>query len=274
MATFVRSLSARYDHGHEIGDHAHGWGQLVYAAKGAIHVTAAGQAWLIPSARAVWLPPGTPHCLRMRGETALRTLYIPPVHCKDLFLLPLGIAVTSLLRELILELARIGHVGMEDRSHRAIGEAMLVTLARAERLPLTLTLPVDRRALHVARAILADPASERLLDGLAAESGGSLRTVQRRFVEETGMSLSEWRQVARLMNAAALLLDGQSVTDAAFGAGYAGVSAFIAAFRRKTGQTPLEFRGREEESGSFLKKRTKKLLRLARVLPERTATAT
>ena len=241
METFLRSLSARYDHGYEIRNHAHGWGQLVYAVSGAIHVSAARQAWLIPSARAVWLPPRAPHCLRMRGTTRLRALYIPPRHCAGLSPVPRGIVVTSLLRELILELVRIGHVSTADPSHRAIGEAMLVMLARAERLALTLTLPVDRRAEHVARAILADPASERSLDALAAEGGGSLRTIQRRFVEETGMSVSEWRQLARLITAAALLLDGKTVTEAALGAGSAGLSAFIHAFRRKLGQTPSSF---------------------------------
>jgi hypothetical protein len=157
METFIRTLAARYDHGHEIGDHDHGWGQLIYASSGAIHVAAAGQAWLIPSARAVWLPPGIPHRLRMRGPTWLRTLYIPPVHCADMARLPLGIAVAPLLRELILELVRIGHIDRAERRHRALGEAMLVMLAQAERLPLSLTLPSDRRARRVAETILATP---------------------------------------------------------------------------------------------------------------------
>ncbi len=243
MATFLRTLSASYDHGYELGDHAHGWGQLVFAASGAIHVQASGQSWLIPPARAVWLPSGTAHRLRMRGATRLRTLYIPPAHCGPLPAAPIGIVVTPLLRELILELARIGHVVATNGFQRAIGEAMLAMLARAERLPLSLTLPVDRRALRVAEAILADPADGQALADLAARCGGSLRTVQRRFSEETGMSLSHWRQAARLMAAASCLLDGMSVTDAALQAGYAGVSAFIHAFRGKLGQTPADFVG-------------------------------
>jgi AraC-like DNA-binding protein len=242
MGTFIRTLGARYDHGHEIGDHDHGWGQLIYASGGAIHVTAAGQAWLIPSARALWLPPGTPHRLRMRGTTILRTLYIPPVHCAALALVPLGIMVSPLLRELILELVRIGHVDAADRGHCAVGEAMLVMLARAERLPLALTTPTDRRAMRVAEAILANPGSGESLDAIASDGGASLRTIQRLFLDETGMPVSEWRQLARLMAAAALLLDGKSVTDAALEAGYSGVSAFIHAFRSKLGQTPSAFR--------------------------------
>jgi len=243
MAAFIRTMGATYDHGHDIGDHAHGWGQLIYAASGAIHVAAAGQAWLIPSARAVWMPPGIAHRLRMRGTTRLRTVYIPPGRCGELAGAPAGILVSPLLRELILELVRIGIVRDDDRFHRAVGEAMIVALARAELLPLALTLPADRRALRVADMILASPGSGESLDAIAGACGASLRTVQRLFLDETGMRLSEWRQVARLMAAAALLLDGVSVTEAALEAGYSGVSAFIHAFRGKVGQTPAAFRG-------------------------------
>ena len=245
MATFLRSLSARYDHGHEIGDHHHGWGQLLYASSGAMHVMAAGQAWLIPAARAVWLPPGTHHRLRMRGTTSLRTLYIPPVHCAGLAPAPLGIVVPPLLRELIHALVRIGHVDGQDRVHHALGTAMLIMLEQAEILPLALTWPTDRRAARVAGLILAEPESGRALDDLAASCGASLRTIQRLFLAETGMPVSEWRQAARLMAGAALLLDGKSVTDAALQSGYAGVSAFIHAFRAKFGQTPSRFVGRQ-----------------------------
>jgi AraC-like DNA-binding protein len=235
-------LGACYSHGHDIGDHAHGWGQLVYASCGAIHVAAAGQAWLIPSARAVWLPPRTPHRLRMRGTTRLRTVYVPPEHCTALPRAPLGIVISPLLRELIAELVRLGHIDADDRAQRALGEAMLVMLARAELLPLTLRLPRDRRALRAAEAILADPAGDPTLEEIAAACGASLRTLQRRFLEETGMALSAWRQLARLMVGAALLVDGRSVTEAALESGYSGVSAFIHAFRGKVGQTPSGFR--------------------------------
>ena len=242
MPSFLRTLSIRFDHGHEIGDHAHGWGQLVYAASGAIHVTAVGCVWLIPSARAVWLSPGTRHRLKMRGETHLRTVYVPPERCGALSSAPLGLSVTPLLRELILEMARTGLIDGANPYHSVIGESFLSSLARAERLPLVLKMPVDRRAMRVAEAILADPVDTADLGQLARASGGSLRTIQRRFVVETGMAVSEWRQQARLIAGAGSLLDGRSVTEAALTAGYSGVSAFIYAFRSKFGQTPSAFR--------------------------------
>ena len=241
MTSFLRALAAGFADGTVIGDHVHGWGQLVYAARGAIHVEAAGQAWLIPPARAVWLPPHTPHRLRMRGATWLRTLYLPPGQCGALPVVPRGIAVSPLLRELIVELARAGHLAAAD-PRRSLGEALVILIAAAAPLPLALTLPTDPRAARVAAAILADPADDRSLAVLAAAAGASLRTVQRRFVAETGTALADWRQTARLLAAAAALVDGASVTGAAFAAGYGGSSAFAAAFRRKLGMTPAAFR--------------------------------
>ncbi len=115
-------------------------------------------------------------------------------------------------------------------------------LRESERLPLALTLPTDKRALRVAETIIANPGDGATLDAIARRCGASLRTVQRRFLEEAGITLSAWRQTARLMVASALLLDGSSVTDAALEAGYSGVSAFIHAFRGRIGQTPSAFR--------------------------------
>jgi AraC-like DNA-binding protein len=242
MAPLLRALDASYGDGFEIGGHSHGWGQLVYAASGMIRLTAAGQAWLIPPSRAVWLPPRAPHCLRMRGATRLRTIYIPPEHCGALPVAPLGLMVSPLLRELILELTRTGAVAADDAARRTIGMAMLVVLAGAGTLKLAVTLPVDRRARRMADAILESPGDTAPLEEIAALCGASLRTMQRVFMRETGMPVSEWRQVARLMAAAVRLLDGASVTDAALEAGYSGVSAFIHAFRLRLGQTPSRFR--------------------------------
>ena len=118
----------------------------------------------------------------------------------------------------------------------------MATLAEAPPLALVLTRPREPTALRMALRIEAEPAWDVPLARLAAEHGTSLRTMQRRFLLETGMALSEWRQGARLMAAAASLLQGESVTSAALDAGYASTSAFITAFRSRFGQTPGAFR--------------------------------
>ena len=237
----LRTLSVTYDDRHLIKDHDHAWGQLVFAARGAIHVATLDRVWLIPPARAVWLPPHAAHSLRMRGRTTLRTLYVPPNACAGLGASPVGLAVSPLMRELILTLTGFVFVDPADSLQAVLAAAFLATLAVAPPLGLVLTRPQEPIALRVALDIEADPSREIPLAHLAGEHGTSLRTLQRRFMAETGVALSEWRQTARLMAAAASLLDGVSVTSAALEAGYSGTSAFINAFRLRFGQTPGAF---------------------------------
>jgi hypothetical protein len=41
-----------------------------------MHVTAEGRVWFVPPTRAVWIPHNVTHEIGVRGEVALRTLYI------------------------------------------------------------------------------------------------------------------------------------------------------------------------------------------------------
>ncbi len=85
------------------------------------------------------------------------------------------------------------------------------------------------------------PGETDSLTRLASESGASLRTLQRLFPRETGLTLEAWRQKARLIHAVARLASGESVTATAFESGE-NVGAFIAAFARQFGMTPGRYR--------------------------------
>ena len=99
-------------------------------------------------------------------------------------------------------------------------------------------LPRDPRALRLAERLQEAPASSAELPQLASQTGASVRTIQRLFLDETGLSFSAWRQRLRLLHGATLLGGGMSVTNAALDAGYSGTSAFVAAFRKHFGFTP------------------------------------
>jgi AraC-like DNA-binding protein len=72
-------------------------------------------------------------------------------------------------------------------------------------------------------------------------SGAGRRTIERLFVNTTGMTFGKWRQQLRLMHAMRLLGAGAKVTHAALDAGYSTPSAFIAAFRKVLGTTPTQY---------------------------------
>src|SRR5690606_14051934 len=105
-------------------------------------------------------------------------------------------------------------------------------------------MPVDPRALVVARALLRDPSDGRSLEQWGAAAGASGRTLARLFQAETGLVFGAWRTLVRIRVALLLLADGAPVSTVAHRVGYATASAFVAAFHRTTGQTPgAYFRG-------------------------------
>lgn len=86
--------------------------------------------------------------------------------------------------------------------------------------------------------LLANPADERTLAEWGKQAGASARTLARAFLSGTGMTFGQWRRLARLRAALPQLAAGQAVGTVARHVGYQTPSAFVAAFRKETGQTP------------------------------------
>ena len=96
----ARTLEA----GHGIPLHMHRRGQLLHAVSGIMRVETAEAAWIVPPARALWLPPQWPHSVTMRSHVEMRTIYIDPSACAGLPQQPVLVEISGLLRELILAL--------------------------------------------------------------------------------------------------------------------------------------------------------------------------
>jgi AraC-like DNA-binding protein len=238
VATAIRCLAATYYDGFHIKPHMHHWGQLIYAGSGVMRVNAGGMLWIVPPARAVWVPAGAEHEIRGLGDFAMRTLYFPVAMVEALPRECCAINVPPLLRELVVELVERCPVDEADAASMRLANVTVDLIAEARVLPLQLPLPSDPRARRLAERLQAEPASSAELAELARAAGASARTIQRLFIAETGLPFSQWRQRLRLLHGATLLGGGMSVTNAALEAGYAGTSAFIAAFRKHFGFTP------------------------------------
>jgi len=72
----VISRGHEYPASFEMATHQHRRGQLLYAAAGTVAVTTPEGAWIAPPERAVWIPGGTPHSVRMVGSVSTRSVYI------------------------------------------------------------------------------------------------------------------------------------------------------------------------------------------------------
>jgi AraC-like DNA-binding protein len=237
----VRSLGATFRTGALVGWHQHRWGQLVFASSGLMRVRTEAAVWLIPPTRAVWLPAATRHRIAISGEVALRTLYIARVRAVVLPDAPTVLEVAPLLRELILHILRLGMLDPGRPEHDRIAGLLIDLLHEARPQDLALPLPRDPRALRLAEHIQRDPGNGDELGTLSTVTGASLRTLQRIYPRETGLTVEAWRQKARLLHAIDRLSAGATVTDAGLDCGYQSMSAFIAAFARQFGVTPSRY---------------------------------
>jgi AraC-like DNA-binding protein len=229
--------------------HTHAEGQVYLATQGLVVVETAEGRIIMPPGRLGWIPPMVPHGATiiggLRGQAPGTivgfSLYLLPALCAALPAEPV-VLVQSDMTKLILQRMR------SWPRRQALGEAerrlldvFLGEIQAAPPEPLRLKMPRERRLAMLAAAIASDPADETSLDAWEGRIGMSRRTITRRFRDETGMSVVEWRQVARLQRGLELLGDGMPVTNVALTLGYDSVSSFIALFRRMLGTTPAKF---------------------------------
>lgn len=249
----VRGLAMRYSHGTRLDRHRHDWPQLVYASQGVMRVETDEGIWVVPPQRAVWIPAGVGHTIAMSGQVSMRTLYL---HSSIAGALPRRcrvVAVSPLLRELILHAIERGPLSGDDPAQLRLAGLLVDQLRLLPVVPLELPMPRDPRALKAAEQLREQPGGPHDLDALARECGASRRTLERLFRSQTGISLGRWRQQARLLQAMRLLAHGEPVTSIALEVGYESPSAFIASFANAFGTTPgryyREHRRQEEERG-------------------------
>jgi len=230
--------------GHVIPLHVHKRGQLLHAISGVMRVETPSSAWILPPARALWMPPEHAHQVTMRGRVEMRTLYIDPAFCGPLPMQPVLVEISGLLRELILA-ALDEPVDYRDNERGGIVARLILTeLQRLDRRSHDIPMPHDERALRVARALLEQSRIDLDLDGWAERAGASRRTLARLFRAQTGLSFAEWRARLRAVDGLARLGSGASVADAAAAVGYASPSAFTAMMRREFGETPRSLHAR------------------------------
>lgn len=242
----VAVLARTLEPGHTIPLHMHRRGQLLHAVAGIMRVETAQAAWIVPPARALWLPPQLPHSVTMRSHCEMRTIYIDPPACAALPGQPALVEISGLLRELILTLLEEPSAYDEDGRGGLVARLILTELTRLHERPLEVPMPRDPRALRVARALLDKSSIDHDLDRWAVEAGASRRTLARIFRYETGLSFAEWRARLRAIDGLARLSDGASVADTASAVGYASPSAFSAMIRRSLGSPPRRLTRRPE----------------------------
>jgi AraC-like DNA-binding protein len=237
----VRTSTSDVRDGAVIATHTHDWHQLIYVRSGLMSVATAAGSWIAPPTWAVWVPAGVGHAIRFVGASALRTVYLRAAWRTDLPGDCRALAVSPLLRELIVRATAIGMLDSRDPIESAIAGLIVAELGEPGPPPFRLPEPTSPAAARAARLITGDTAGALTTPVLAWAVGVGIRTLERRFRAETGMTLGRWRQQRMLLHGLERVAGGASVKDAAETAGYGSPSAFIAAFRKAFGTTPARY---------------------------------
>jgi len=245
VVTFTRD----YAPGHVVPAHTHDRDQLIYASRGVMTVHTGHGAWVVPTHRAVWVPAGMTHSIAMSGTVAMRTLYFRRRRVRGLPGTCCVVNVPPLLQALILHACELGVLPAGDRRARHVVDLIVDQLEEIQVVPIRLPMPEDPRALRVARSLMADPDARESLARACRAAGACRRTIERLFQDGTGLSLGRWRRQLSLMRALQALGGGAPLAAVAFDAGYSTPSAFVAAFKKTFGLSPVKYMAAAAKDG-------------------------
>lgn len=225
--------------------HSHRVHQLLYASAGTMRLITDGGTWLLPPLRAAWIPARTRHRVHSTGPLSLRTVYF----AEDTSLAPKveGCAVFNvdpLAREMIAAAMRWG----PDAKPLPLSEHFFAALAAlcsewiTSELPLQLPAPQTPELSAAVDFVLANLAQPLTLNRVARQAGLSVRTLERRFVEELGLSFRDYLRRARMVKALeALARPGARVKAVAQSVGFQSEAAFTRAFVAVIGERPTDY---------------------------------
>lgn len=238
----VLGCAVDYADGTLVERHSHDRAQLIHAVSGAMTVCTDHGSWVVPPTRGVWVPAGVEHWIAMAGSVRMRTLFITPDRATHLPAECTVVAVSALLRELILAALAVDQAAPTPRDLQVLDLAV-EEIRFLEVQPLHLPMPDEPRIARICQALQADPADSRPLAAWAQWAGLSERTAARAFVSSAGMSFGRWRQQMRLIEALARLARGEPVLNVALDLGYDSPSAFSTMFRKALGCPPSAYFG-------------------------------
>ncbi|GAA0354076.1 helix-turn-helix transcriptional regulator [Streptomyces blastmyceticus] len=226
---------SQVDRGTRLAYHHHPHHLIAWATSATVTVRTGARDWLVPPTHALWLPAGTPHAVDVLRPGDSCTVAVDATRCPITWAESVGIAITPLVRELIVYLDRDPR---PDPRRTRVESVLLDLLEPTAGTTLHVPLPTDPRIRTIADSLIANPADQRDLAAWGHEVGAGVRTLTRLFSNETGMTFARWRTHVRMRAALTHLAHGTSIGATARAVGYRKPGAFSDAFFRVTGQSP------------------------------------
>ncbi|WP_346815091.1 AraC family transcriptional regulator [Aeromonas hydrophila] len=203
--------------------HCHGGSQFCYLHRGGGVISSEAAGVLLVAGQLCLIPAGLAHEFRVLRHSRLSLIYLDDLDGGSELTTH---QVSPLLAGLFERLADMAGPGLRDAYLTVLAAELRQAPAAAGFM---LSAALDVRLLE---RVCRHPSIEYGLAELAADSGASVRTLNRLFSQQLGCSFRQWRQQVVMGRARQLQQQGQPLSRIALELGYGDFSAFSHAFNR------------------------------------------
>jgi len=226
-----------------VSPHSSLWGDFNFSLNGTLEFDIEGKYYLSPPSYGLWLPPHTEHqSLPVEHEIHYICIRLHPRFGNSLGDICRCFSIEPFFRALVVQILE-----QQKQANRPeyLEHLLQVLFDQLQQAPAySHYLPQSSHPiLSPILEKLSEPAEFRLsLQQVLQHFAVSERHVLRLSQQELQLSLSEWRNRAKIIFAINQLRQGMTIKQLAFALGYQHSSSFIEFFKRYTGQTPMQLK--------------------------------
>ncbi|MFZ4928415.1 helix-turn-helix domain-containing protein [Chryseobacterium sp. Mn2064] len=225
--------------------HHHQKGQLVYVESGFQYITIEERIYLLPQNHAVWIPPNAVHKTNSHSEKIKLMIMFADTDGKAPFYNEVSVfSVPPVLKEMIKYAEKWSKLFTKDKSETLFLKALFNELPQfvEHSLKLHICLPKDKRLTKVIEYLHHHYREEIRIEELGDTALLSLRTLERIFKKETGLTLIKYQQMLRIIKSLELLSSGNfTISETAYEVGYKSIQAYTRSFQSVMQFRPTDF---------------------------------
>ena len=227
-----------------VAPHSSLWGDFNFSLNGILEYEIEQQIYLSPPNYGLWLPPQTAHTSIALDEqiTHYVCIRIHPSLCGDFASCSKTLSIRPFLRHLVHEILEQKQKGSATTDYRHLLQVLVDQLKAAPAyehyLPQSNHVSLKPLLHQLSNPELFHKSLQQLLSNASMSERHLLRLSQ----QELQLSLSEWRNRAKILYAITQIRQGKTVKKLAYELGYQHSSSFIEFFKRYTEQTPAQLR--------------------------------
>lgn len=222
--------------------HSHPWGQFNYVSRGVLNFRTDGRNMLSPPQYAIWIPPHFEHASWSKGVATFRSAYISAEISRRLPDRPCALSISLILKAILDEFARTDVKEPQTPQQKRLAAVAIDQILAAERTQNYLPFAGSDLLKSVLDQARDNLFRQQTTAQVARQFNLTPRTLERKCKAELGVSFGEWRRRLRFTMALEALNSGRTIQQVSYDMGYKSSSAFIAMFRRLSGQTPDQYR--------------------------------